>query len=135
MAIITDTALAPKIKAASETLDAWTREMVEWHFNPETGCPFWLDFAAKLDWDPRQEIRAYNDLDRFGFFQDEWLRGGPVRRWVPKAYAEPARLRLRNRRQHRRTEIAHLASTISASTMRPSAPPCPMSLFRPAPTG
>jgi hypothetical protein len=22
------------------------------------------------------------------FFQDEWLRGGPVRRWVPKAYAD-----------------------------------------------
>jgi phenylacetate-coenzyme A ligase PaaK-like adenylate-forming protein len=69
-------------------LDAWTREVVEWHFNPETGCPFWLEFAKKLDWDPRKEIQTYNDLDKFGFFQDEWLRGGPVRRWVPKAYAD-----------------------------------------------
>ena len=74
-------------QAAHESLDAWTREMVEWHFNPATGCPFWLDYAAKLDWDPRREIRTYADLDRFGFFQDEWLRGGPVRRWVPQAYA------------------------------------------------
>ena len=32
--------------------------------------------------------RPTQDLDRFGFFQDEWLRGGPVRRWVPKAYAD-----------------------------------------------
>jgi len=70
-----------------DALDAHVREIVQWHFNPETGTPFWLDFASKLDWDPRKEIRTYEDLDRFGFFQDEWLRGGPVRRWVPKAYA------------------------------------------------
>jgi phenylacetate-coenzyme A ligase PaaK-like adenylate-forming protein len=70
-----------------DALDAHVREIVHWHFSPETGTPFWLDFATKLDWDPRREIRTYEDLDRFGFFEDEWLRGGPVRRWVPKAYA------------------------------------------------
>ena len=69
-------------------LDAHVREIVHWHFDPETGTPFWLDFAKRLDWDPRKEIQTYADLDRFGFFQDEWLRGGPVRRWVPKAYAD-----------------------------------------------
>jgi phenylacetate-coenzyme A ligase PaaK-like adenylate-forming protein len=73
-----------------EKLDAHVRAIVQWHFNPETGAPFWLDFAKNLDWDPRKEIATYEDLDRFGFFQDEWLRGGPVRRWVPKAYgSEP----------------------------------------------
>jgi phenylacetate-coenzyme A ligase PaaK-like adenylate-forming protein len=72
---------------SAESLDAHVREIVKWHFDPATGTPFWLDFAAKLDWDPRKEIQTYRDLDRFGFFQDEWLRGGPVRRWVPKAYA------------------------------------------------
>jgi hypothetical protein len=60
------------------------REIVEWHFNPETGCPFWLDFAAKLSWDPRREIACFEDLKKFPPFQDEWLRGGPVRRWLPK---------------------------------------------------
>jgi len=70
-----------------DALDAHVREIVHWHFSPDTGTPFWLDFASKLDWDPRKEIRTYEDLDRFGFFQDDWLRGGPVRRWVPKAYA------------------------------------------------
>ena len=69
-------------------LDAHVRGIVQWHFSPETGTPFWLDFAEKLDWDPRTAIQTYADLDRFGFFQDDWLRGGPVRRWVPKAYAE-----------------------------------------------
>jgi len=72
----------------SETLDAWVREVIAWHFDPETGCPFWLDFAKNLSWDPRKEIQTYDDLARFGFFQDEWLRGGPVRRWVPKGYAD-----------------------------------------------
>lgn len=76
------------MKNARDKLDAWVREIVEWHFNPETGCPFWLDYAKNLDWDPRIEIREYSDLARFGFFHDEWLRGGPVRRWVPKAYAD-----------------------------------------------
>ena len=34
------------------------REIVAWHFDPETGCPFWLDYATRLDWDPRREIRG-----------------------------------------------------------------------------
>ncbi len=80
--------LDTKVKSARQALDAWVREMVSWHFDPATGCPFWLDYAKRLDWDPRSEIRGYDDLDRFGFFQDEWLRGGPVRRWVPRAYAD-----------------------------------------------
>src|SRR5687768_18555363 len=74
-------------KSHQETLDAWVREVIAWHFNPETGCPFWLEFAKNLSWDPRKEIQTYDDLGRFGFFQDEWLRGGPVRRWVPKGFA------------------------------------------------
>ncbi len=71
----------------AEELDAHVREIVRWHFSPDTGTPFWLDYASRLDWDPLQEIQTYADLDRFGFFEDEWLRGGPVRRWVPKALA------------------------------------------------
>jgi hypothetical protein len=57
---------------------------VEWHFNPDTGCPFWLEYAGKLKWEPRKEIRCFEDLKKFPPFEDEWLRGGPVRRWVPR---------------------------------------------------
>ncbi|MCH7700824.1 MAG: hypothetical protein IID37_03980 [Planctomycetes bacterium] len=77
-----------RVAQAKQRLDEHTREIVAWHFDPDTGCPFWLEHASKLDWDPRTEIRTYADLDRFEPFQDEWLRGGPVRRWVPKAYAD-----------------------------------------------
>jgi hypothetical protein len=76
-----------RVKAAREALDVWVREVVEWHFNPATGSPFWLDYAAKLGWDPRREIHGYDDLRKFGEFQDEWLRGGPVQRWLPKGLA------------------------------------------------
>ncbi|HJZ80024.1 MAG TPA: hypothetical protein VKD91_06755 [Pyrinomonadaceae bacterium] len=78
--------LQSNIEQSQETLNAWVREVVEWHFDPATGCPFWLDYAKQLSWDPRKEIRSYADLARFGFFQDEWLRGGPVRRWVPNGF-------------------------------------------------
>ena len=71
---------------AKDRLDAHTREIVAWHFDPKTGCPFWLDYAKTLGWDPRDKIRGYDDLDFFPPFEDEWLRGGPVRRWIPKAY-------------------------------------------------
>src|SRR5215471_5196363 len=80
--------LETQIKTSRDALDSWVRDIVEWHFNPETGCPFWLDYAKNLDWDPRRDIQGYDDLSKFGAFQDEWLRGGPVCRWVPKAYAD-----------------------------------------------
>jgi hypothetical protein len=82
-----DETLETRTVEAREALDAWVREVVGWHFDPATGCPFWLDYAKTLDWNPRQEVRGYADLARFGFFQDEWLRGGPVRRWVPRGLA------------------------------------------------
>ena len=82
-------ALESKMASAREQLDAHVREIVAWHFNPETGCPFWLEYAAARSWDPRQEVRGFDDLKRFSFyFNDEWLRGGPVRRWVPKGFAD-----------------------------------------------
>ncbi len=80
--------LQQRVGTARQRLDEWTREVVAWHFDPDTGCPFWLEYAQRLDWDPRREIECFADLDRFGLFQDEWLRGGPVRRWVPKGLAD-----------------------------------------------
>src|SRR5437899_1032789 len=79
--------LSAQAEEAQARLDAHVRDIVQWHFNPETGCPFWLEYAAKLAWDPRKEIRRYADLRKFPPFEDEWLRGGPVRRWAPKGLA------------------------------------------------
>jgi len=86
------TAAADQVKQAQDKLDAHVREIINWHFDPDNGTPFWLDAVAgknpllKLDFDPRKEVKTFADLKRFGHFEDDWLRGGPLRRWVPKAY-------------------------------------------------
>jgi hypothetical protein len=79
--------LAARVAAARARLDEHVRAIVAWHFDPETGCPFWLARARTLGFDPRAEIRGYADLRLLGHFQDEWLRGGPVRRWLPRGLA------------------------------------------------
>ena len=76
------------VKAAREKLDAHTYETVQWHFHESTGCPFWLEKAKELKFDPLKEVKTFDDLKKFPEFEDEWLRGGPVRRWVPKAFAD-----------------------------------------------
>jgi len=77
---------ADRIKHAKDQLDAHVREIVSWHFDPATGTPFWLEKAKSFKFDPRKDVKCFDDLKLFGHFEDEWLRGGPIRRWVPKAY-------------------------------------------------
>jgi phenylacetate-coenzyme A ligase PaaK-like adenylate-forming protein len=73
---------------AQRQLDHHLRQIIQWHFSPETGCPFWLDWARRAGWDPRKEIHSFSDLAaRFPHFQDEWLRDQQPDVWVPKAYA------------------------------------------------
>ncbi len=76
------------IKKAREQLDARCVEMMAWHFHPSTGCPFWLEYATSLKFDPLKDVKSFDDLKKFPPFEDEWLRGGPVRRWVPKGMAD-----------------------------------------------
>ncbi len=76
-----------QVAAARAALDAHVRETIAWHFDPATGCPFWLDYAATRGLDPRADITTFSDLKRLGPFEDEWLRGGPVQRWVPRGLA------------------------------------------------
>jgi hypothetical protein len=85
---VVGTALKQQAEDARRRLDEHVREIVHWHFDPATGCPFWLESAAKLDFDPRKEVGGYDDLKRFACFEDEWLRGGPVRRWLPRGLAD-----------------------------------------------
>ncbi|MEI9897028.1 MAG: hypothetical protein WDN28_25000 [Chthoniobacter sp.] len=49
---------------AQQQLDTHLREIIAWHFSPETGCPFWLDWASK-NFDPRAEIKTIDDVKKF----------------------------------------------------------------------
>ena len=81
------TQFAAQAKEAQGKLDAHVEKMMHWHFSPETGCPFWLEKAQSLKFNPLKDVKSFADLKKFEPFQDEWLRGGPVRRWLPKGHA------------------------------------------------
>src|SRR6266540_413081 len=80
-----NTVIPETIQSAQEQLDAHLREIITWHFSPETGCPFWLEWA-KNHFDPRKEVRRFEDLKKFPHFQDEWLRDLQPEVWVPAQF-------------------------------------------------
>ena len=90
---------------AKTQLDTHLRDIVAWHFAPETGCPFWLEWAGK-NFDPRKEINTIEDMKKFPHFQDEWLRDLQPEVWV-RAIQGQALQHLRNRRHHRHAQAAH----------------------------
>ena len=79
------------VTLAREELDAHVRDIVGWHFNPDTGCPFWLDYAARLDFDPREKIKGYADLKLLG--NDLLERARWRRHTWQKALLKPCRSR------------------------------------------
>ena len=72
------------ILRARETLDQWVRELMQWHFSPETGSPFWLEWAAKAGWDPRREVKGYADLGYV--LEDKQITQG-ARKWIDAVLA------------------------------------------------
>ncbi|MBP2472242.1 hypothetical protein JOF53_001114 [Crossiella equi] len=69
--------------------DEFLTELMDWHFSPETGSPFWLDRLPRLGFDPREAVRTHADLRLFPNFVDE-LRDVPVADLVPRGYGGAA---------------------------------------------
>ncbi len=63
------------------------RRMLQWHFDPETGTPFWLDRAADLGFDPLTDVHELTDLRRFPDVSEE-LRTVDVARLIPRGKAD-----------------------------------------------
>ncbi|MEM6473409.1 MAG: hypothetical protein AAF802_27875 [Planctomycetota bacterium] len=76
-----------KSNEALDRLNEHTLKTVHWHFSDETGSPFWLGKKSELNFDPLTDVKSFDDLKKFPNFEDEWLRGGPVDRWIPKGHA------------------------------------------------
>jgi phenylacetate-coenzyme A ligase PaaK-like adenylate-forming protein len=72
-------------RPAGDGAHEFVREMMGWHFNPETGSPFWLRRAASLDFDPRTDVTGFEDLGRFPNVANE-LRDVRVEELIPKGY-------------------------------------------------
>jgi len=86
MTIAIDTTPQADVAAAAARLDGHLREIIRWHFSPETGTPYWLDWARSSGFNPLQEIETFADLQKFPHFSDEALRDEPHQRWIPKPY-------------------------------------------------
>jgi phenylacetate-coenzyme A ligase PaaK-like adenylate-forming protein len=86
--VISDAEMSSRVSEAKSKLDAHAVETVQWHFHDSTGCPFWLEKKRELKFDPLKEVKCYDDIKKFPLFEDEWLRGGPIRRWVPNGLKE-----------------------------------------------
>ena len=69
--------------------ESYLRVALAWHFGADTGSPFWLRMATRLDFDPLSDIRTYDDLRMFPNFVDE-LRDVPVGDLVPRGYGRPS---------------------------------------------
>ncbi|MTD56879.1 AMP-binding protein [Amycolatopsis sp. RM579] len=60
---------------------------MQWHFDPGTGSPFWLERARSLDFDPRRDVRTHADLRLFPNVANE-LRVVPLEDLVPRGYGD-----------------------------------------------
>jgi phenylacetate-coenzyme A ligase PaaK-like adenylate-forming protein len=76
-----------RAQAAKDQLDKHAFETVQWHFHESTGSPFWLEKKKGLKFDPLKEVKCFADIQKFPLFEDDWLRGGPISRWIPKGLA------------------------------------------------
>ncbi len=78
------------IQKAIQERDAHLRDVIEWHFNPKTGCPFWLEqvSSGKLGFDPREKIQTFDDLIAHfpNFDGDTHLRKVPAHMWKPRGF-------------------------------------------------
>ncbi|WP_022885292.1 phenazine antibiotic biosynthesis protein [Glaciibacter superstes] len=65
--------------------DEFVRAAMHWHFSPQTGSPFWLQRAASLDFDPRADVRTFDDLSLFPNVTDE-LRDVKTQDLIPLGF-------------------------------------------------
>jgi len=65
--------------------DEFIRAAMEWHFSPATGSPYWLERAELLDFDPRTDVRSFEDLALFPNVTNE-LRDVQAEDLIPRGY-------------------------------------------------
>lgn len=68
------------------------RQILELHFDPNFGSPYWLRRLHAGDCPPPEEIRSLDDLARFGAFDLGILSRHPVEDFIPKAVRTRASL-------------------------------------------
>jgi phenylacetate-coenzyme A ligase PaaK-like adenylate-forming protein len=65
--------------------DEFIRAAMDWHFSPTTGSRFWLERAKSLEFDPRADVKSFEDLTLFPNVANE-LRDVRARDLIPQGY-------------------------------------------------
>jgi phenylacetate-coenzyme A ligase PaaK-like adenylate-forming protein len=65
--------------------EEFIRAAMDWHFSAETGSPYWLARAKSLDFDPRTDVKSFDDLRLFPNLTDE-LRDVRAEDLIPRGY-------------------------------------------------
>jgi len=66
-------------------LDDRVAAMVDRHFHPDHGAPFWIERAKMLGLDARRAIRCFDDLRLLGDMDPAVLAARPMRDFVPSS--------------------------------------------------
>jgi phenylacetate-coenzyme A ligase PaaK-like adenylate-forming protein len=65
--------------------DEFIQAVMEWHFGPTTGSPYWLERAKTLEFDPRADVKSFDDLTLFPNVANE-LRDVRAQDLIPQGY-------------------------------------------------
>ncbi|MFG3021705.1 phenazine antibiotic biosynthesis protein [Streptomyces sp. NPDC048254] len=65
--------------------EEYLQAVLEWHFHPDTGSPYWLERAKSLDFDPRRDVRTFDDLRLFPNVANE-MRTVSAQALIPRGY-------------------------------------------------
>ncbi len=68
--------------------DELTREIVDTHFDPEWGTPYWLGKEKELGIDARTDIRGFDDLQILGPMDEDALRTRRAEDLMPRRYMD-----------------------------------------------
>jgi hypothetical protein len=72
--------------STSVSVEQYLRAVMDLHFHPEHGTPYWLDRVDELDFDPRSDVRSIEDLHRFPPADEAALRDAELRYLTPDYY-------------------------------------------------
>jgi hypothetical protein len=82
---MTEFAVLETPTSADPDPDEFIQAAMQWHFGEDTGSPYWLRRARTLEFDPRSDVKTFEDLALFPNTVNE-LRDVPVEDLIPRGY-------------------------------------------------
>ena len=65
-------------------LNEWLANIIETHFNPKNGTPYWIKKKEGLGFDPKKDVTSIDDLVHFSNANEADLRNYPIEYFMPR---------------------------------------------------